>query len=62
MLFVSLEDKAGRVEIVTFPSILEKNPQAFVENKILMVSGRVDFKDGMPKVICETAEEIIEIA
>ena len=62
MLFVSLEDKAGRVEIVTFPSILEKNPQAFVENKILMVSGRVDFKDGMPKVICETAEEIIETA
>jgi len=60
MLFVSLEDKAGRVEIVTFPSILEKTSQAFVENKILMVSGRVDFKDGMPKVICETAEEIVE--
>jgi hypothetical protein len=33
-----------------------------VENKILMISGRVDFKDGMPKVICETAEEIVEAA
>ncbi|MFA5747195.1 MAG: DNA polymerase III subunit alpha [Candidatus Paceibacterota bacterium] len=62
MLFVTLEDKAGQVEIVTFPSILEKNPLAFVENKILMISGRVDFKDGMPKVICETAEEIVEAA
>ena len=62
MLFVSLEDRVGQVEIVTFPSILEKNSQVFVENKILMVSGRVDFKDGMPKVICETAEEIIESA
>ena len=62
MLFVSLEDKTGQIEIVTFPSILERNSQVFVENKILMVSGRVDFKDGMPKVICETAEEIIESA
>lgn len=62
MLFVSLEDRAGRIEVVTFPSALEKNPSAFIENKILMVSGRVDLKDGMPKVICETAEEIIETA
>jgi len=62
MLFVSLEDKTGQIEIVTFPSILEKTSHAFIENKILMVSGKVDLKDGMPKVICETAEEIIEAA
>jgi DNA polymerase-3 subunit alpha len=60
MLFVSMEDKAGQIEVVTFPAILEKNSQAFVENKILMISGRVDFKDGMAKVICDTAEEVNE--
>jgi len=32
----------------------------FQENKIVMIKGRVDNRDGVPKIICEEIEEIIE--
>ena len=60
MAFVNLEDQTSKVEVVAFPSILERNPAAFQTNKIVFVSGRVDMRDGSPKIIAEAIEEIIE--
>lgn len=60
MLFVSLEDLTDKIEVVVFPNMIERNPTAFQENKIVMVSGRMDSKDGVAKLICESIEEIIE--
>jgi hypothetical protein len=40
--------------------MIEKNPYAFVENKIVSITGRTDTKDGMPKVIASEVEEILE--
>jgi DNA polymerase-3 subunit alpha len=60
MLFVNVEDLSERIEVVVFPSIIEKNPAAFQENKVVLVSGRLDSKDGVPKIICEEIEEVIE--
>jgi DNA polymerase III alpha subunit len=60
MLFVNLEDLTDKIEVVVFPNMIERNPALFQENKIVMVSGRVDLKDGVPKLICEECEEIIE--
>ena len=60
MAFVNLEDQTSRVEVVAFPGILERNPDAFQTNKIVFVSGRVDMRDGSPKIIAETIEEIVE--
>jgi len=60
MLFVNLEDLTDKVEIVVFPSILERNPLPFRENKIVFITGRVSFKDNLPKIICDEAEEILE--
>ena len=60
MLFLSLEDLNDKIEVVVFPSIIQKNPLVFQENKIVFVSGHVDFRDGMPKLICEEIEEIFE--
>jgi DNA polymerase-3 subunit alpha len=60
MLFVKLEDLSDKIELVAFPSILQKNPLAFEENKIVIVSGKVDNKDGVPKIIAEDIQEIIE--
>jgi len=62
MLFMNVEDLSDKIEIVVFPSVIERNPTAFQENKIVLVSGRVDNKDGVPKLICEDIEEIIENA
>ncbi|MDO8601056.1 MAG: OB-fold nucleic acid binding domain-containing protein, partial [bacterium] len=60
MLFMNLEDMKDKIEIVVFPSQIERNPSAFQENKIVFISGKVDDRNGTPKVICESIEEIIE--
>jgi DNA polymerase-3 subunit alpha len=60
MLFMSVEDLNDKIEVVVFPSAIEKNPGIFQENKIVFVSGRVDKKSGIPKIICNDVEEIIE--
>ncbi|MCK4474101.1 DNA polymerase III subunit alpha [Candidatus Parcubacteria bacterium] len=60
MLFVKLEDRTDKIELVVFPSVIEQNPDIFQENKIVMVKGRVDNRDGTPKIICQEIEEIVE--
>ena len=60
MLFMKLEDLDDKIEVVVFPRIIEKNPEAFQENKIVLVSGRVNNRDGVPKLICDDIEEILE--
>jgi len=59
MLFLSLEDLTDKIEVVVFPGIIERNPTAFQENKIVFIKGRVDNRDNTPKIICEEIEEII---
>ncbi len=60
MLFMKLEDLDDKIEVIVFPGIIEKNPAAFQENKIVLVSGRVNSRDGIPKLICDDIEEIVE--
>ncbi len=60
MLFIKVEDLTSKIEVVIFPGLIERNPAVFQENKLVFISGRVDNKDGVPKLICENIEEIIE--
>ena len=60
MMFVKLQDLTDTIEVVVFPSMIERNPYAFAENKIVSVTGRTDVKDGMPKIIANEVEEILE--
>ena len=60
MLFVNIEDLSSKIEVVVFPRIIERNPAVFQENKIVMVSGRLDSRDGVPKIICDEVEEVLE--
>jgi len=60
MLFMDLEDDSSKIEVIVFPGVIERNPAAFKENKIVLVSGRLDVKDGISKLICENIEEILE--
>ena len=59
MLFVKLEDSITKTEVVVFPNMLEQNPTAFEENKIVLISGRVDHRDNEPKIIANEIEEVI---
>ena len=60
MLFTQLEDENNKIEVVVFPGIIERNHEVFKENKIVLIKGRVDNRNGVAKIICEEAEEIIE--
>ncbi|MGC9048903.1 MAG: DNA polymerase III subunit alpha [Patescibacteria group bacterium] len=59
MLFVKLEDESGSIETIVFPSILKSKPNLWQENKIILLSGYLTDKDGVPKVIVGQAEELI---
>jgi len=60
MFFTKIEDGKSQIEVVVFPSVLMKNPNAFKEHKAILISGRVDDKDGIPKIIADDVEEILE--
>ncbi|MDP2641234.1 MAG: DNA polymerase III subunit alpha [Candidatus Yanofskybacteria bacterium] len=60
MLFLTLEDLTEKIEVVVFPKILEKNPMLFQENRMLLLAGRLDSRNGELKFIAEQAEELHE--
>ena len=58
MLFVTVEDSAGSVEVVVFPKILQQNPDLWAEERLIIVEGKVSDKDGEPKILVDTAREL----
>ena len=60
MMFIKVQDLTDTIEVVVFPSILEKNSCIFEENKIVSITGKTDIKDGSPKIIANEIEEILE--
>lgn len=63
MLFVTLEDLIGGVELLVFPAILKDDPILWQEGKMIHVSGRLSFKDGRgntsePKVIVNKVRQL----
>ena len=59
MLFMKLEDLTAKTEIVVFTSLLERNPAALQENKVVFVAGRVDDRNGEIKIVADDIQEII---
>jgi len=60
MFFAVLEDLRDKIELIAFPELVEKKPEVFQENKIVLASGKVDTASGNLKIICEDIEEIVE--
>jgi len=56
MLFVALEDLTAKIEVVVFPSVIDKYPTLLEENNIVLVAGRVDDYHGIRKFIAEEIE------
>ncbi|MBU2219695.1 DNA polymerase III subunit alpha, partial [Patescibacteria group bacterium] len=51
MLFVGLEDTKTKLEILVFPKMLERTPTFWQEGKVVIVSGRLDDKEGHFKLL-----------
>jgi len=60
MLFAELEDYAGKAEAVVFAKVLEKNTLIWRENNVVLVGGKVNFRDNEPKILVEDIKEISE--
>lgn len=59
MLFMKLEDLTGKTEVVVFPNLMERNPAALQENKIVFIAGRVDDRGGEIKIVADDVQEIM---
>ena len=58
MIFAEIEDMTGSLEIVVFPKILEKTAEAWQEEKILNIIGRLSDRDENLKILCDDVKVI----
>ena len=58
MVFAKLEDLSGHVEAVVFPRVLKETLACWDADKILVVTGRPQDKEGEMKLLVETAFEV----
>ena len=62
MAFVNMEDLYGTVEVVIFPNIYEKFGSLIAEDRIISISGSINFKEGeMPKLLAEKIVDLKEL-
>ncbi len=58
ILFVEIEDKNDSLEMVVFSDTLAKNPAIWQENKVILASGKLSWRNNEPKFICQQATEL----
>jgi DNA polymerase-3 subunit alpha len=58
MLFFTLEDLEGSIEVVAFPSIYERYKDFLSEDRVVRVKGRVDKKEDEIKFIAQEIEPL----
>jgi len=61
MVFSQLEDLHGRIELVVFPTVFEKYPNAWEENQVVVVRGKVNERDGTAKFLCDAIKPIASL-
>ena len=54
MLVATLEDLQGSVEVVVFPKVFTDTANAWADDSVVLVTGRVDRRDEAAQVLCET--------
>lgn len=58
MLFVTIEDTEGKIEILVFPKVLETTQPTWEEDKIVLVHGKLSDKDGVFKLLCDGVKAV----
>ncbi len=54
MLVATLEDLQGSVEVVVFPKVFTETANAWADDAVVLVTGRVDRRDEAVQLLCET--------
>ena len=58
MLFARLEDTTSKIEILVFPKMLKKNIAIWSPDNIVIVEGKLNMKDGAPKILADKVSEL----
>jgi len=58
MAFTQITDMNSTLEVVVFPKTLTKFNNLWEENKVLMVKGKLQWRNGEPKMICDDVREL----
>jgi len=58
ILFAKIEDLGGSLEVIVFSDTLAKNPTVWRENNVVMVEGRLSWRNNEPKFVCQQAAEL----
>jgi len=58
MLFATLEDMTGQLEVIVFPSTYKKESAIWVENQTLIVRGKMNSRNGEEKLIIDQSKII----
>lgn len=58
MLFATLEDTGGNIEVLVFNSALKNSQDVWKENNVVIVEGCVSWKNGETKFICDRVKEL----
>ena len=62
MAFVDLEDLFGTIEVVVFPNVYERFASLLTEDRIVSVTGTVNFKEGeVPKILADRIVDLREL-
>jgi DNA polymerase III subunit alpha len=56
MARVVVEDLHGSVEVIAFPKTYERTAEAWQEDAVVILQGKVDVRDEQVQILCETAE------
>lgn len=54
MLVATLEDLQGSVEVVVFPKVFTETANAWADDAVVLITGRVDRRDDAAQLLCET--------
>jgi DNA polymerase-3 subunit alpha len=57
MLVATLEDLQGSVEVVVFPKVFEQTANAWTDDSVVLVTGRIDRRDDSPQILCEAVHQ-----
>ncbi|MDE2001367.1 MAG: DNA polymerase III subunit alpha [Patescibacteria group bacterium] len=58
MMFAKVEDLTDSMEVIVFSDTLEKTKAVWQDNKVLLVSGKMSWRNDEPKFICDNVKEI----
>ncbi len=60
MAFVRLEDLQGSVDVTVFPQLFKEKRSLWVTDKIVLVFGKADVRNGRVSVVADAAQDYVE--